>query len=62
MRVEITNALQKDAPAMGKIMAACWKQAYPGIIPDSYLRTVTAQSRAKRFRADILFILSGRIG
>jgi GNAT superfamily N-acetyltransferase len=53
MRVEITSALQKDAKTMGKIMAACWKQAYRGIIPDSYLRTVTAQSRAKRFCADI---------
>ncbi len=53
MDIKIINAGVQDADTLGLLISECWRQAYAGIIPDDYLKTVTPEKRAERFRTDI---------
>jgi ribosomal protein S18 acetylase RimI-like enzyme len=50
MRPTLRRATPDDAPALAGVHVAAWRQAYRGIVPDSYLEQFTVESRTKRFR------------
>jgi ribosomal protein S18 acetylase RimI-like enzyme len=50
MDTTLRRAIPDDAPALAEIHVAAWREAYRGIVPDSYLEQFTVQSRTKRFR------------
>ena len=50
MEPTLRRAIRADAPALAEVHVTAWRQAYRGIVPDSYLEQFTVQSRTKRFR------------
>lgn len=49
MSIAIRKAEVEDCRDLGRIHSESWKTAYKGIIPDSFLDKITAESREKRF-------------
>lgn len=49
MDINLRRATPADAPVLAEIHVASWRQAYRGIVPDSYLEQFTVESRTKRF-------------
>jgi len=50
-RIEIREAQQEDAEALAHVHVASWQTTYRGIIPDSYLDTLTPASRLDMWHA-----------
>lgn len=49
MSIAVRKAEIEDCRDLGRIHSESWKAAYKGIIPDSFLDKITAESREKRF-------------
>ena len=49
MSTAIRKAEIEDCRDLGRIHSESWKAAYKGIISDSFLDKITAESREKRF-------------
>lgn len=51
MQYVILPAGPADAEALAQVHVASWRETYPGLLPDSYLRRMSVPAHARRFRA-----------
>lgn len=66
--IQIRYADVNDAKVMGEIHSASWKVTYKGIVPDSFLDRISAESRAnyflkaltERFEEDVLIYVDDK--
>jgi GNAT superfamily N-acetyltransferase len=49
----VRRAVPEDAPAIGAVHVATWRSAYPGILPDSYLASLSIEREAAGYAASI---------
>ena len=52
--IEIRQATDADIPAIAQIINEAWKNAYAGIIPQSYLGSIRAEDKEKRLREGLV--------
>ncbi|MBV9930048.1 MAG: GNAT family N-acetyltransferase [Alphaproteobacteria bacterium] len=45
------EAIVADAPALGALHVACWREAYAGLLPESLLLGLSSEGRAEMWRA-----------
>lgn len=48
--IEVRRARDIDAAAIGLVHVAAWRSAYPGILPDEYLASLSAPRHAAYYR------------
>lgn len=53
MNLNIRKASIDDAEKIAYVRSASWRAAYAGIVPDEYLKNISLDTRADKFRADI---------
>ena len=46
----VRRATAADAPAIAAVHVRAWQAAYPGIVPDEFLRALSVEDRAARWR------------
>jgi ribosomal protein S18 acetylase RimI-like enzyme len=46
----LRRATPDDAAALAEVHVTAWRQAYRGIVPDSYLEQFTVEARTERYR------------
>ena len=51
--MRIREAVLSDAPKVTEVYVESWKNTYKGIIPDSYLKTMTAEKRLSQWENNI---------
>ncbi|MBS7812199.1 GNAT family N-acetyltransferase [Roseococcus pinisoli] len=51
--VTIRRARPGDAPALGEVHVACWRSAYAGVLPDSYLNSLSATAETRGYERAI---------
>jgi ribosomal protein S18 acetylase RimI-like enzyme len=51
--IAVRRAVLTDAPAIGAVHVASWRSAYPGILPDSYLASLSVEREASGYAASI---------
>ena len=51
--ITVRRADLSDATAIGAVHVAAWRSAYPGILPDAYLATLSPTRMALHYRAAI---------
>ena len=49
----IRRAGIEDAPSIARVQVESWKTTYAGIVPDSYLASLSAQSRTHNWREQL---------
>ncbi len=47
--ISIRRARPADAPAIGAVHVAAWRSAYPGILPDGYLASLSVTRHAAQY-------------
>ncbi len=51
--IGVRRARQADAPAIGAVHVAAWQSAYPGILPDDYLASMSIARQVAHYEAAI---------
>jgi len=52
-QLTVRRAVPEDAPAIGAVHVATWRSAYPGILPDAYLASLSVEREAAGYAASI---------
>ena len=58
---EIRDATPSDARAIAAFQTVCWREAYRGLVPDTYLDSVGEGDRERRWRDRVKGRIASRL-